>query len=45
MSQHHCNVHLWGKKIGTVVELENRKIFFQYDKDFLSQGLEPIMIP
>ncbi len=41
MSQHHCNVHLWEKKVGTVVQLENRKLFFQYDKDFLSQGLEP----
>jgi serine/threonine-protein kinase HipA len=41
MSQHRCSVHLWGKKVGSVVQLENRKIFFQYDKDFRTQGLEP----
>lgn len=41
MDQHHCNIHLWGEKIGTVVQMNNRKTFFQYSKGFLSRGLEP----
>ena len=41
MGQHHCTIHLWGEKIGTVVQMNNRKTFFQYSKGFLSRGLEP----
>ena len=41
-----CNVKLWGEEVGVLADLKG-KIYFQYDREFLSKHLEisPLHLP
>lgn len=41
-----CDVKLWGKEVGVLAEI-NGKIYFQYDREFLTKHLEisPLHLP
>ena len=42
------NVSLWGRRVGTLVELPRQGVYaFRYEKSFLSSGVQiaPLMMP